>query len=499
MRNHYEILDVRRDASAVEIKAAYRFQLKAFHSDKFSTGSIHAERAQERIRQIVEAHRTLSEAGSRAEYDRFLVHTSPHDDQKRHEGPATGIKGRGARAVYFSILEAIALRLGKLRDKVDHSFWLKGFLWFLITVAVLILVGIWYLPTKQNPPRTSRKLETALVQNEPVANSVSRLQASAVIPQDSSPTTTGTPSAFDLPMLARNARKAVLTILAYDAQGKIIQTGSGFFISNDGRLVTNRHVINNAINAFAKTEDGANYRVTGTLTSSASLDLAVLKAEAKQVPFLVIQSVAPEVGSRIAIIGSPSALEGSLSEGIVSAIRAEDDGTWIQITAPISPGSSGSPVLDSRGQVVGVVTRGSSGRFQNLNFARSSQDLMALMERLPNGAKPRLLSDLPSEKENTPPSASPPATDQRKYRVVGLPKRTPFLNVRAGPGANFAVVAVFTPMGRGITLGPGRVTNGTTVWQEIYSGSFHGWVNAEYIEPETQSGGGGDNLDFESK
>jgi hypothetical protein len=60
----------------------------------------------------------------------------------------------------------------------------------------------------------------------------------------------------------------------------------------------------------------------------------------------------------------------------------------------------------------------------------------------------------------------------------------PFLNIRSGPGAHFAVVGVFTPTGRGIILGRGRISNGPTTWQEIFSGSFHGWVNAQYLQEE---------------
>jgi hypothetical protein len=69
------------------------------------------------------------------------------------------------------------------------------------------------------------------------------------------------------------------------------------------------------------------------------------------------------------------------------------------------------------------------------------------------------------------------------------------LNIRGGPGNNFSIRGVLKPDARGITLVPRRVKNGTTVWQEIFAGSIHGWVNAEYIEPEIVNSGGGHNLD----
>jgi S1-C subfamily serine protease len=626
MRNHYEILDIPREATADQIKAAYRFQLKAFHPDKFSQGSEHARNAQERIHQIVEAHRTLSEVSSRAEYDHFLNHTSPlaiknpsanaakvrgsaiyvsaTDELESAEeltltelaalgyGTMTRPNAEGEsdlrpairkridrcravvqlvgrsfgdepptidptfgrvsytqyeamyaqqrrKAVHYVLFsdkfpadtfaqepdelsnlqkayrrrlqivdphrcpvidnsEALKVHLRALGSRLSASSaqW-KNLLWVSLAAAMLVLAGVWFLSTKRSlPPSSSKKVETAFVRNELVAkNDINPPRANAAIPrQDASPPIAD--STFDLPRLARYARKAVLLILAYDANGKVTRTGSGFFISDNGRIVTNRHVINGMARVEAKTEDGAIYRIFGVLAESSSFDLAVLKADAKDVGFLAIQGeTMPEVGSRIAVIGSPNALEGTVSEGNVSAIRTGDYGTWIQITAPVSPGSSGSPVLDSNARVIGVATLNSGGRDQNLNFARSSRDLIALMHQVSDRTKPQPLRSMSSQESRPPPSDAPSATPPITYRVVGLPDRTPFLNIRAGPGANFAVIAVFTPKGRGITLGPGRVTNGTTVWQEVFSGSFHGWVNAEYLEPETPNAGGGHNLD----
>lgn len=206
---------------------------------------------------------------------------------------------------------------------------------------------------------------------------------------------------FDLPALAKAARPAVLLIVGFDAHGKIIQTGSGFFVSSSGRVVTNWHVIDGVTTAAAKTENGAVYDINGVLAFSATLDLAVLKADARDVPFLEVEKTNyPEVGTRIAVIGSPLALEGTLSEGIVSAERPEENGAWIQISAPISPGSSGSPVLDKSGSVVGVATLNSSGRYQNLNFARSSHDLVPLLEGISDDTKLKSFAELASASRN---------------------------------------------------------------------------------------------------
>lgn len=199
---------------------------------------------------------------------------------------------------------------------------------------------------------------------------------------------------LDLPALAQKARGAVVLIVGYDAAGKII-TGSGFFVSADGRLVTNYHVIEGIVNAQAKLESGAIYNIDGVLASSSALDLAALKADARDMQFLLVDDASnpPQPGTRIAVIGSPLALEGSLSEGIVSAIRSSLDGSWLlQISAPISPGSSGSPVLDRHGRVVGVATL-TAEEGQNLNFARSSYDLWNFLQTIDQDTKPKALSE----------------------------------------------------------------------------------------------------------
>src|SRR5260370_30756753 len=211
-------------------------------------------------------------------------------------------------------------------------------------------------------------------------------------PSSPVPAEIGTP--LDLPALAQKARRAVVLIVGYDAAGKIIKTGSGFFVSADGRLVTNCHVIEGIVNAPGKLESGAIYNIDGILACSSALDLAVLKADARDMQFLLVDSASnpPQPGTRIAVMGSPLALEGSLSEGIVSANRSGEDGSWLQISAPISPGSSGSPVLDQHGRVLGVATV-IAKEGQNLNFARSSHDLWNFLRTIDQDAKPERLSE----------------------------------------------------------------------------------------------------------
>ena len=175
---------------------------------------------------------------------------------------------------------------------------------------------------------------------------------------------------IDLKALAKKARPAVLLLVVSDANGKEIATGTGFLVSSDGKLITNHHVIEDAASAIAKAENGGLFPVEGVLADDPKNDLVLLKLEGKDLPFLLLgESDKIEVGTRIAVIGSPLGLEGTLSEGIVSAVREdENEGRLIQITAAISPGSSGSPVLNTSGEAIGVATALiRSG--QALNFA----------------------------------------------------------------------------------------------------------------------------------
>jgi S1-C subfamily serine protease len=162
-------------------------------------------------------------------------------------------------------------------------------------------------------------------------------------------------------------RSAVVELVAQDKSGAPLLTGTGFFISNDGKLVTNRHVVEGAAKIVAKTEQGSFFVCKGVLAEPKDADIAILKFEANNVPFLTLATdshLSP--GQKIVVIGNPLGLEGSVSEGIISAIRT--DPGLVQITAPVSPGSSGSPVMTEDGKVMGVATL-QSERGQNLNFA----------------------------------------------------------------------------------------------------------------------------------
>jgi tetratricopeptide (TPR) repeat protein len=175
-----------------------------------------------------------------------------------------------------------------------------------------------------------------------------------------------------LPALVKRVKPAVVAIATYDANGEAVMTGSGFFL-RPGQVVTNLHVVRGAVRAEIKTLDGKGkvFPVNGSLAVDEEGDLALLSVDMplERARSTELASELPDEGESIFVIGNPLKLEGSVSDGIVSAVREVPNSyRIIQITAPISHGNSGSPVFNLRGQVVGVVTvKVTNG--QNINLA----------------------------------------------------------------------------------------------------------------------------------
>jgi S1-C subfamily serine protease len=163
---------------------------------------------------------------------------------------------------------------------------------------------------------------------------------------------------------------AVFYVLIYDIKGKAIKSGSGFFISSNGLAVTNYHVINGAAKAVITTADGKEYTVAGIYDYDQAKDLALLKVDGEDFPYLEMADSSKVVtGASVYAIGSPMGYKNSFSAGIISsATRTVDDKVFIQTTAAISSGSSGGALLDKTGKVIGV-TAATATNAQNINLA----------------------------------------------------------------------------------------------------------------------------------
>jgi S1-C subfamily serine protease/RNA polymerase subunit RPABC4/transcription elongation factor Spt4 len=182
---------------------------------------------------------------------------------------------------------------------------------------------------------------------------------------------------------------AVATLYVYNGRGKLIGQGSGFLITSDGVGVTNFHVIKDAYSADVKLGDGRLYHLLSVHAYEAGRDIAIFQLgrktsvgveEAKDLPYLSLATQEARIGDRIATIGSPEGLSNSVSDGLVSAVRGEGEKYLLQITAPISPGSSGGPVFNLKGEVV-AITSFQFTEGQNLNFAIPISEVSALKDQ----------------------------------------------------------------------------------------------------------------------
>lgn len=178
----------------------------------------------------------------------------------------------------------------------------------------------------------------------------------------------------------RDAARHVVMLRGFDAEGRVTAQGSGFYFG-PGRIATNYHVIAGATTVRIIGADGDTLAATTYAeVADAELDLAILPAPKGHSGGLWLETLYPEVGDRVWAYGSPKGLAGTMTDGIVSAVRERSGRTVLQISAPISPGSSGGPVLDAEGRVVGVTVSSVRGG-QNLNFAVPGRELARLAAR----------------------------------------------------------------------------------------------------------------------
>lgn len=207
--------------------------------------------------------------------------------------------------------------------------------------------------------------------------------------------------ALELPELAEKTKPSVVHLEVIDASGDVKGSGTGFYVAK-GRVVTNHHVVQDAAGVRAKLTDGRAVDVVGVLANDPERDLAILQLPAdasEPAPLPLGDSEKLRQGDEVVVIGSPRGLAGTLSVGIISALRGEglegeaDDGhttrSWaIQITAAISPGSSGSPIMTRDGQVVAVAVGILAGG-ANIGFGIPINEAKALLSKLGPDAKPQ--------------------------------------------------------------------------------------------------------------
>jgi TonB family protein len=228
------------------------------------------------------------------------------------------------------------------------------------------------------------------------------------------PVEAGEGATLDLARLENSARPAVFWITVFDSSGKLLRTETAFFISGEGRFITTAHAIDAGSNAVAKMADDRIYNVSGILSVSTMHDLAVLQADAKYVPFLTLNKTPNlEAGTRVAVVGS--ALAGDAEAARETTVSAQQPDR-VEIAASIPPDAVGSPIIDAKGEVIGVVI--SSG---NKAAVRPSNTVASLVDPIASDTKPRW----PKTAEAATPTPTPHATPKPRLLYAPAPAFPP--------------------------------------------------------------------------
>jgi S1-C subfamily serine protease len=278
----------------------------------------------------------------------------------------------------------------------------------------------------------------------------------------------------DIPTLAREVTPSVVRIVVRDRSGQELGIGSGFVVGGDGKIVTNYHVIHvsGTTQADARFTDGASYQVQGVLATDPDTDLAVLKLQTTREfqPLHLGDSEHVHTGDRVIAIGNPLSglspvnTEATVSDGIVSGIRdwPEHKMTVFQITAPISPGSSGGALMSLNGEVIGVTFAQLVGG-QNLNFAIPIVYVRPLLADGPAKSLAEINSSPPDDRAKQEPAPTGSYTgvwQSSKFSVTGAASMT----IRIAD--DIATAEIFLTGGevRSATLSGSAHRTGENIW-----------------------------------
>ncbi len=177
-------------------------------------------------------------------------------------------------------------------------------------------------------------------------------------------------------------KNAIFKIEILDENNDVIKIGTGFFISQNGIGISNYHVFAGGTSARIKTYFGKTYQVIKIISWNEKSDLIKFQVNNPNniiFPFLQKEIIPSQIGEKVIVIGNPRGLNNSMTDGIISSFRHDYDlGKIIQISVPISAGNSGSPLINLKGNYIGVISF-SLKDGQNLNFAISSFEINKLI------------------------------------------------------------------------------------------------------------------------
>jgi S1-C subfamily serine protease len=174
---------------------------------------------------------------------------------------------------------------------------------------------------------------------------------------------------------------SIVTLEVETVSGKRF-VGNAFLAVGERLAVTAWHVVHDAKRVEARFSDDQRVTVACLVDKNEKLDLALLELETAKRPRITLASTTPRIGSRVYLVGSPRGLDFSISEGLISQIRTLDGVRYYQLSSPISPGNSGGPVLNDRGEAIGVVSWRKADA-ENVGFAIPSAEVARMDSTLP--------------------------------------------------------------------------------------------------------------------
>jgi len=158
--------------------------------------------------------------------------------------------------------------------------------------------------------------------------------------------------------------------------------GSGVIIGTEGYIVTNVHVLSGASSVQVTTYSGSTYKVNTLVGYDSAADIAVMKTGASGLEGLPFgDSDRLKVGEKVIAAGNPAGLAFTVTEGIVSAFRTQNGINYVQTDVPINPGNSGGPLINVKGEIVGI-NNFKVGGYEGLGFAISSNDVENVVDRI---------------------------------------------------------------------------------------------------------------------
>jgi serine protease Do len=344
-RTHYQVLGVDREASSVDIAAAFRERIEEL---KAKAGA-----SPESVAAVRTAYQVLGTPELRREYDASIappVRAAP----ARRPAPTEASGDDEAKRPWLTFAIPAAL-------------------------VVVAVVG-WRMSGKPDPAPVIEDRTATFTQPAPREASQRGAapqvrEVAAAEPAGGTPVAGSPLSASDL---FATASPSVVRVLATDGGGQALQQGSGVVVEH-GQVITNCHVTRGSARLEVRS-GGASLPASVELADE-HLDLCLLRVRGLEAPAATLSGASGlRTGQRVYAIGSPMGLELTLSEGLVSALRTVDEGTVIQTTAPVSPGSSGGGLFDTEARLVGIVTF--QHRFgQNLNFALPAEWIAQMRDR----------------------------------------------------------------------------------------------------------------------